>query len=198
MAVHPPGRRQGFTLVELLVVIAIIGVLVGLLFPAVQAARESSRRAHCKSNLRQIALAMTRYLDQQGEQGKFPETAIAPRTDNPFKLPAIYEVLAPYCENSSELFRCPSDYYQAPEEHPELAIYETYFAKEGTSYDYPSLFFAGKTRPQVLDDPFLGAGGSSAVWIVFDYGSFHGAEGEISARNFAYLDGHVGALQVPE
>jgi prepilin-type N-terminal cleavage/methylation domain-containing protein/prepilin-type processing-associated H-X9-DG protein len=78
---HARGSRplHGFTLVELLVVIAIIGVLVALLLPAIQAAREAARRASCVNNMKQVGLAM---LNFESSEGELPVGSMGWKDDN--------------------------------------------------------------------------------------------------------------------
>src|SRR5881396_3595982 len=92
------GCRRGFTLVELLVVIAIIGVLVALLLPAVQAAREAARRMTCQNNLKQIGLAMHTHHDALGKlpMGQLTRIGLAPSPGWSWSI-----MLLPYMEQGN-------------------------------------------------------------------------------------------------
>ena len=87
-----PAARRGFTIIELLTVITIVSILMALLLPAIQMARESARRLQCSNNLRQLGLAMHMFHDGHSQ---FPEGNI------PNRLWTFQSKLLPYVEQQS-------------------------------------------------------------------------------------------------
>jgi prepilin-type N-terminal cleavage/methylation domain-containing protein/prepilin-type processing-associated H-X9-DG protein len=92
------AARRGFTLVELLVVIAIIGILVALLLPAIQAAREASRRSACQNNIRQLGIAVHNYVDTKKT---FP-SSIRPPGLTPLPRIAGLTLMLPFFEEQAK------------------------------------------------------------------------------------------------
>ena len=113
-------NRSGFTIIELLVVIAITGILIALLVPAVQAAREAARATECKNNLKQIALAT---FDFHDVHGAFPPARLTYRPGDPIELtcaersPTWFARILPHIEQRS-LGR-QWDVYGVYDDHPQ-------------------------------------------------------------------------------
>jgi prepilin-type N-terminal cleavage/methylation domain-containing protein/prepilin-type processing-associated H-X9-DG protein len=139
-------HRSGFTLVELLVVIAIIGVLVALLLPAVQAAREAARRSSCNNNLKQLAIAIHNYHDTYnmfpfgGASGHGQHSRLLPYIEqkNVYDLinysVSVNNALNDVPRNTKiATFLCPSDPDQLP---AALGGRNNYYANMGTNIMY--------------------------------------------------------------
>ncbi|MCA9235699.1 MAG: DUF1559 domain-containing protein [Planctomycetales bacterium] len=143
--------RTGFTLVELLVVIAIIGVLVALLLPAIQAAREAARRSSCQNNIRQLALASQNYVSAYGHFPTAPPAGLDGKT--------FYIEILPYIESSvvanlfdpkvqprkqlRNVFSHPEPAMQCPSDEPVQVLYAQGFDANNTGVGDTAYDFKG-------------------------------------------------------
>jgi len=161
----PSGlARAGFTLVELLVVIAIIAILASMLMAALGKAEASAHRAACLSNLKQIGVGVTVYLD---DNVRLPTLTNMPSLGLN-NLPTMADVLD---VGSRVVFRCPADT-------------AGFWDKEKTSYEWNAR----------LNGEVPTAETRSSERVLWDYQPFHGEEDAKGARNVLYLNMNVDGL----
>ena len=178
----------GFSLIELLVVIAILGILAGLLLPALGRGKASAQSTACLSNLRQIGIVLSLYVEENGNRlpvcaGYLPSQQSG--------LPPITSTLFPSTP-SNLVFRCPSD--------------RTLFRIEGTSYEWnfwlngaPYYEPEGATiytnEAAVIVNRLFGS--REETPILGDADTFHGATGPWTGKNALYFDDRVRRVRRP-
>ena len=185
-------RNNGFTLVELLVVISVIGLLMGILLPAIGKARGAAKRVQCASNLRQIGITMRSYLDDNRDI--FPLACVYPwditDTTDPLYLPPITNFLGPILKEP-KVFICKSDTIVTPPYHLRTG---------NTSY-----WYNGRTSPgssglagiTIREYPPVQAGAKEKnIQVMSDFTSTpqpHPAIGKSRSGgiNYLYADWHV-------
>lgn len=201
-SVSANGRvSRAFTLIELLVVIAIIAILAAVLFPTFLVARGKARETACLSNLRQMGLAISSYI--QDNDGLYPYVVDPADIYTPqiwSRYPAfqsqipwitpVQTALEPYCK-SAEIFRCPSDYGFDTEDFAGIPLdaNPSSFEKFGTSYYYRTELAFRHAADGMLQYP-------AEVNVLFDgAGRWHGSWiPPVWRYNTLFADGHAKSL----
>src|SRR5690348_10783248 len=95
---------RGFTVIDLLVLVAIIGIIAALMLPALARAKASAKSAACKSNFRQIGLALSLYVD---DFAQYPWSQARVTNGGAMSFVSWVDLLRPYCCSNDNVFRCP-------------------------------------------------------------------------------------------
>jgi len=180
------SRHTAFTLIELLVVISIIVLLVGLLLPALNQARQSAKRTICLTRLKGIGVGLHGYRDDN--KGRIPETQTLPV--DPFE-PTIMDALEKYLIDR-DVWECSAD--------------DGLFEELGTSYEYfigyylTAIDIGEPLNPQPKKNQLLKLYEKTPAlaYIMIDAGDWHPKGPERSNRNALFLDGRADWFILPQ
>lgn len=180
--------RRAFTLIELLVVIGIVGVLAAMLLPVLSKGKQSAQSVACISNLRQIGIALTAYV--QDNQDRLPICAgyLPSQMTN---LPPITTTLFAN-QKTNRLFQCPSDRSLFD---TELTSYEWNFWLNDAPYSAPEWSRIYTNEARVIVDSLFGS--RTDTPLMGDADPFHGAHGMYAGKNALYFDGRVEKTRAP-
>jgi len=165
------NKTKGFTLVELLVVISVIAMLIGILMPALNKAKAMATRVNCKSNLKQIAVALRIYLDDNRDI--MPPACMRPSI-NPENKPTIMSFLFDK-QSIQKVFKCPGD---------KLKDFEI----QKTSYEYNERLGGQSLGKLFLSNRF----DEKNLHVMRDFDAFHGPQRKLGSLNYLYADCHIG------
>jgi prepilin-type N-terminal cleavage/methylation domain-containing protein len=194
-------RRRAFTLIEILVVVSIIALLIGILVPVLSKAKNQARRVTCATQLHHVGVAMVAYM--QDSRDRMPEVSFMPSlgpapltTDKPIYFA---DVLARHLKGQKDVLHCPND-QPSLTDRPAPNTGLSFFQSERSSYEY-RISLAGLTPMQFSKRPHGPPGlqhqhtddktSPNTIWFSRDYENFHGPAGQIGARRYIYIDGHV-------